>query len=169
MRRSWLEAQLLKLLNEKSTRNKPILITGDPGIGKSTFVANLVRESEAKEGKDSKEAYVSVLAHHVCMADNLKSLNAGEFVRSVSEMLTQRVPAYAETVAKLKDGLNSQACAKIQCHHLSTVCCDRCRAARSTVFTVCSLTLWTSRLQPIRSVSHTAVVDIVLRCQLRVC
>ncbi len=63
-----------------------LLIAGDPGIGKSAIVAELVATNPGGQ----------VLAYHCCQADTPATLDPARFVRSLAAMLAARLPAYAE-------------------------------------------------------------------------
>lgn len=69
-------------------RERALLITGDPGVGKSAFVAELVFRNPGGQ----------VLAHHCCIADNRETLEPGAFVVSLAAALASRVPEYADAV-----------------------------------------------------------------------
>lgn len=69
-----------------SGQERALLITGDPGAGKSAFVAEMVhRNSESQ-----------VLAYHCCMADDRQTLEPGTFVQSIAAMIASRLPDYAD-------------------------------------------------------------------------
>src|SRR6266568_3263211 len=61
-----------------------LLIVGEPGIGKSALVAELVHRNF--DGR--------VLAYHCCQATAPETLRPGRFVRSVAAMIASRHPAY---------------------------------------------------------------------------
>lgn len=88
--RKWLTRTVDERMREGKA--KVILITGDPGIGKSTFVAHLVRQAVVRDVKEP--ITISILAYHACMADNMKSLSAPMFVRCVARMLCENLPAF---------------------------------------------------------------------------
>jgi WD40 repeat protein len=74
-----------------------LLITGEPGIGKSAIVAALVQEN--REGQ--------VLAYHCCRADTPATLEPARFVRSLAGMLAARLEGYGAMLedAGIKDAL----------------------------------------------------------------
>jgi WD40 repeat protein len=78
---------LFRDLDEWRRKEAPpaLLITGEPGIGKSAIVAALVDENQ--EGQ--------VLAYHCCRADTPATLEPGRFVRSLAGMLAARLEGYA--------------------------------------------------------------------------
>jgi WD40 repeat protein len=62
-----------------------LLITGEPGIGKSAIVAALVYENPGGQ----------VLAYHCCQADTPATLHPAGFVRNLAAMLSGRLDDYA--------------------------------------------------------------------------
>ena len=62
-----------------------LLITGEPGIGKSAIVAALVHENSGGQ----------VLAYHCCQADTPATLHLAGFVRNLAAMLSGRLDDYA--------------------------------------------------------------------------
>jgi hypothetical protein len=76
--REWLDGQLLNWM-ETSTKRRLMLITGDPGIGKSSFFANFV----------SKNPRGHLVAYHACRQSRTDSLQAGRAVRSMALMLSK--------------------------------------------------------------------------------
>ncbi len=84
--RDWLFAKIEQWLSEES---KTFVLIGDPGIGKSAFVAEFVNRDPGKR----------VLAYHYCRYNDRKTLLAGMFVRSVAYMATERIESYAQQIA----------------------------------------------------------------------
>ena len=64
---------------------RALLITGDPGIGKSAIVAELVHRNPGGQ----------VLAYHCCQADTPETLRPDRFVRSLAAMIASQLDAYA--------------------------------------------------------------------------
>jgi WD40 repeat protein len=62
-----------------------LLITGEPGIGKSAIVAALVHENTGGQ----------VFAYHCCQADTPATLDPAGFVRNLAAMLSGRLDDYA--------------------------------------------------------------------------
>lgn len=71
-----------------TTSERALLVTGEPGAGKSAFVAELVHRSPGGQ----------VVAYHCCTSELPDSLSAGEFVRNIAAMLASQLPAYAEAI-----------------------------------------------------------------------
>jgi hypothetical protein len=90
---------LFRDLDEWRRKEAPpaLLITGEPGIGKSAIVAALVDENP--DGQ--------VLAYHCCRADTPATLDPARFVRSLAGMLASRLEGYAAMLEDpgIKDAL----------------------------------------------------------------
>ncbi|MBV8860927.1 MAG: toll/interleukin-1 receptor domain-containing protein [Mycobacterium sp.] len=87
----------------KTSREPALLITGDPGTGKSALVAELVHRNPSGQ----------VVAYHCCEADVLATIEPARFVRSIAAMMASQLPGYA---ARLKDtavkgALDEETCA----------------------------------------------------------
>jgi hypothetical protein len=99
--REWLFEEINLWL---ATHDEPaLLITGDPGTGKSALVAELVHRNPGGQ----------VLAYHCCQADVLATVEPSRFVRSMAAMISSQLPEYA---ARLRDfnvnaALSEEACA----------------------------------------------------------
>jgi WD40 repeat protein len=83
--REWLFRQIDDWRTHRSER--ALLITGDPGVGKSAIVAQIVHQDPR------------VLAYHCCQADTPETLRPDRFVRSLAAQIASRVPAYASALA----------------------------------------------------------------------
>ncbi|MEP7304863.1 MAG: HEAT repeat domain-containing protein [Acidobacteriota bacterium] len=81
---------------------RALLITGDPGVGKSAIVADLVHRNPGGQ----------VLAYHCCQADTSKTLEAWRFVRSIAAMFASKLPAYASRLEDpgIRDVLGESSC-----------------------------------------------------------
>jgi WD40 repeat protein len=64
------------------------LITGDPGVGKSAVVAQMVHQDPR------------VLAYHCCQAGEPETLRPDRFVRSLAAQIASRLPAYAVSLGQ---------------------------------------------------------------------
>ncbi|MDX3715792.1 AAA family ATPase [Streptomyces europaeiscabiei] len=82
--RQWLFASVRSWVLESAER--ALLITGDPGVGKSAFMAELVRRTPQDE----------LLGFHFCTAEDRGTLDPAAFVTRLSAMIADRLPAYAE-------------------------------------------------------------------------
>lgn len=85
----------------QSGAHRVLLVTGDPGVGKSAIVAELVHHN--RNGQ--------VIAYHCCQSDTQATLEPWRFVRSVAAMLASRLPAYASQldVPAVRDCLSEES------------------------------------------------------------
>lgn len=83
-------------------RERALLITGDPGTGKSAIVAELVHRNPGGQ----------VLAYHCCQWDVADTLKASRFVRSIAAMIAGKLEGYA---ALLEDPAVQEALSQSQC------------------------------------------------------
>ncbi len=83
-------------------RRRALLITGDPGIGKSAIVAQLVHMNPGGQ----------VLAYHCCRADTPETLRPGRFIRGLAGMIATQLDAYA---GQLDDPLVEAALGEARC------------------------------------------------------
>jgi hypothetical protein len=67
------------------SRQRALLITGDPGIGKSAIVAQLVHVNPGGQ----------VLAYHCCRADMPETLRPARFIRGLAGMIARQLDVYA--------------------------------------------------------------------------
>ena len=84
------------------TAEPALLITGEPGAGKSAVVAELVHRNPGGQ----------VLAYHCCQADTPATLAPGRFVRSVAAMIASKLPAYADLLDRpaVAEALGEASC-----------------------------------------------------------
>jgi WD40 repeat protein len=82
--REWLFRQIEDWRTHRGER--ALLITGDPGVGKSALVAQMVHQDPR------------VLAYHCCQAGEPETLRPDRFVRSLAAQIASRLPAYASAL-----------------------------------------------------------------------
>ena len=63
-----------------------LLITGDPGSGKSSIMAELIHRNPGAR----------VIGYHFCQSNEIETLRPGRFVQSLAAMIASHLPAYAE-------------------------------------------------------------------------
>ena len=85
-----------------SSDEPALLITGDPGTGKSAVVAQLLHLNPGSQ----------VLAYHCCQADTPATLEPWRFVRSLAAMIASQSDAYAAQLddPSIKEHLSESAC-----------------------------------------------------------
>lgn len=82
--REWLfdEMDLWRFESEE----RALLITGDPGTGKTSLVAELIHRNPGGR----------VIGYHCCQSNEIETLRPGRFVQSLAAMIASHLPAYAE-------------------------------------------------------------------------
>jgi WD40 repeat protein len=83
-------------------RERALLITGNPGTGKSAIVAELVHRNPGGQ----------VLAYHCCQWDVEETLEPWRFIRSMAAMIASKVDDYAAMLQEptLQDALSADHC-----------------------------------------------------------
>ncbi|XP_001629583.2 uncharacterized protein LOC5509013 [Nematostella vectensis] len=86
--RRWL---LEKVSNaSKGKGNKGIIITGDPGSGKTSFIANVICSQFS-----SYSMNIRVLGYHMCISSYRSTKEPAKFVRSVAAMISSVIKEYS--------------------------------------------------------------------------
>jgi WD40 repeat protein len=85
--RDWLFKRLDRMLADHA---RAVLVSGDPGIGKSAIVAELVYTNP-----DSR-----ILAYYCCQWDDPDTLDAGRFVAHLAGMIASRIEEYGAGLAE---------------------------------------------------------------------
>jgi WD40 repeat protein len=100
--RRWLLDEIERW-RKKSLGERALLISGDPGVGKTAIVAELVHGNPKGQ----------VLAYHCCQADTPETLEPWRFVRSIAAMIASRLTEYAQQLQqdeKVWGALEEGAC-----------------------------------------------------------
>jgi len=82
--REWL-FQEIEQWRAEAGRQRALLIIGDPGIGKSAIVAQLIHDNPGGQ----------VLAHHCCQFRSRETLRPGRFIRSMAAQIASQLEGYA--------------------------------------------------------------------------
>jgi hypothetical protein len=100
--REWLFEEIDLWL--KTSREPALLITGDPGTGKSALVAELVHHNSRGQ----------VIAYHCCQADVLATIEPSRFVRSIAAMIASQLSGYAARLddPPIRSALAEEACGR---------------------------------------------------------
>lgn len=83
-------------------REPALLITGDPGVGKSAIVAELVHRNPGGQ----------ILAYHCCQADTPETLQPNRLVHSLAAMIASELTDYAD---KLSEPAVEEALDEVRC------------------------------------------------------
>src|SRR5690348_5449182 len=80
--REWLFSEIEAWLHNSRNR-QVLLITGDPGVGKSALVVELV------ERRIEQIRNAHLLAFHICSADDQSTQSVSNFIRNISAMCSK--------------------------------------------------------------------------------
>ena len=90
--RYWLFNQLEDHL--KSENSNGVLLVGDPGIGKTAIMRQLVTSPV----NSSNFIHKNIVAYHFCMYDKSITRDGGIFVKSLVKQLSEKVPEFAKFI-----------------------------------------------------------------------
>jgi len=89
--RQWLYHEMEQALENTSKRG--VLITGNPGSGKSAFLSHLLCSATS-----SPVIHNRILAYHFCMHFNKKTQDGATFVRNLANMIAWKIAEYRESI-----------------------------------------------------------------------
>lgn len=89
--RQWLYNEMENALEHTSQRG--VLITGNPGSGKSAFLSQLLCSTTS-----SPLIHNRILAHHFCMHFDKKTQDGAAFVRNLANMIAWKISKYRENI-----------------------------------------------------------------------
>ena len=89
--RQWLYHELELVLEDINTRG--VLITGNPGSGKSAFLSNLLCSA-----KSSPTIHNRILAYHFCMHYDRATQDGTKFIRNLANMVAWKIKEYRELI-----------------------------------------------------------------------
>ncbi|MBE9228726.1 NACHT domain-containing protein [Phormidium sp. LEGE 05292] len=78
--REWVFEEIERWLQQENQRF--FILTGEPGVGKSTIAAHLIQTRK------------DIVAYHLCQAAELETLKPGRILRSLTAQLMETVPDY---------------------------------------------------------------------------
>jgi WD40 repeat protein len=88
-----------------STSEEPaLLITGDPGSGKTSLVAEMIYRNSGGR----------VIGYHCCQSNEIETLRPARFVQSLAAMIASRLPTYAKLIGEetIESALGDERCEK---------------------------------------------------------
>lgn len=88
-----------------STSEEPaLLITGDPGSGKTSLVAEMIYRNSGGR----------VIGYHCCQSNEIETLRPARFVQSLAAMIARRLPTYAKLIGEetIESALGDERCEK---------------------------------------------------------
>lgn len=87
--RKWLFDEVADWMS--SGTEPALLITGDPGVGKSAFVAEMIYRNPD-----------DILAYHICSADDPETLQPSALIRNLAGMIAKELPGFASMIAEVR-------------------------------------------------------------------
>ena len=90
--RQWLYQEMERVLEQTSKRG--ILITGNPGSGKSAFLSHLLCSRTS-----SPLIHDRILGYHFCMHFDRGTQSGAKFVRNLANMIAWRIPEYGQVIS----------------------------------------------------------------------
>lgn len=84
--RNWLFNMVDKFL--KQGEKRCLIITGEPGIGKSAIAAKLIKKYDIK-------------VHHFCIARHVSTLSPRSFIENLVHTLSRYIPGYTELITNI--------------------------------------------------------------------
>ena len=89
--RHWLYREMESVLTH--TNKRGVLITGNPGSGKSAFLSNLLYSN-----RSSPIIHRRILGYHFCMHFNTETKVGANFVRNLANMIAWRITTYRQVI-----------------------------------------------------------------------
>ena len=89
--RQWLYHEMERVLEDTSKRG--VLITGNPGSGKSAFLSHLLCSATS-----SPVIHNRILAYHFCMHFDKATQDGAKFVRNLANMIAWKISKYRESI-----------------------------------------------------------------------
>jgi hypothetical protein len=117
--RQWVFDDIARWLQD--TKKRFFILTGEPGVGKSTIAANLIQTRK------------DIVAYHLCQAAELETLKPGRILRSLTAQLMETVPDYGLAL------LNTiKATPRVQTEE----CCENLNPSNPTSWRKCPSRIW---------------------------
>jgi hypothetical protein len=100
--REWLFEQHIDPWLQQQGKGQFYLLTGEPGVGKSAIVAQLVKRWKAQPQDAEQGKLAGILAaYHFCRAGDVETVRPGRVLRSIAAQLGQTLPYYSKALNKV--------------------------------------------------------------------
>lgn len=90
--RQWLYQEMESVLEQ--TNKRGVLITGNPGSGKSAFLSHLLCSRAS-----SPLIHDRILGYHFCMHFDKGTQSGAKFVRNLANMIAWKIPEYGQVIS----------------------------------------------------------------------
>ena len=90
--RQWLYQEMESVLEQ--TNKRGVLITGNPGSGKSAILSHLLCSRTS-----SPLIHDRILGYHFCMHFDKGTQSGAKFVRNLANMIAWRIPEYGQVIS----------------------------------------------------------------------
>ena len=95
--REWLFEQVEQWLQQQG-KEQFYLLTGEPGVGKSAIVAQLIKRWQAQP-ENAEQGKLA--AYHFCRAGDVETVRPGRVLRSIAAQLGSTLPHYGKALNKV--------------------------------------------------------------------
>ena len=95
--RRWFFRELGDVLDSSDGDKKGVLITGDPGSGKSALMSQLICSSFS-----NLAIYDNIIAYHICDYSEVVTRDGSSFVRNLVDQIASNIPEYAGSILDRK-------------------------------------------------------------------
>ena len=92
------------------------LLTGEPGVGKSAIVAELIKRWQTQPGEEEQG---KLAAYHFCRAGDVETVRPGRVLRSIAAQLGKTLPHYGKALNKVLEQVHLNIDVKINIDTLS--------------------------------------------------
>ena len=97
--REWLfEKHINPWLEKENSNEQFYLLTGEPGVGKSAIVAELIKRWQTQPGDEEQGR---LAAYHFCRAGDVETVRPGRVLRSIAAQLGKTLPHYGKALNKV--------------------------------------------------------------------
>jgi Cdc6-like AAA superfamily ATPase len=114
--REWLFENHIEPWLENGSNEQFYLLTGEPGVGKSAIVAELIKRWQTQPGKEEQG---KLAAYHFCRAGDVETVRPGRVLRSIAAQLGKTLPHYGKALNKVLEQVHLNIDVKINIDTLS--------------------------------------------------
>ena len=113
--REWLFEQIDQWLQQQG-KEQFYLLTGEPGVGKSAIVAQLIKRWQAQPKNAEQD---KLAAYHFCRAGDVETVRPGRVLRSIAAQLGKTLPHYGKALNKVLEQVHLNIDVNININNLT--------------------------------------------------